>query len=106
MKRFFHFVALMLLGSSAQAGNSFSFVVGGHRIRIDAPRSCRSPSCVSVSIPGFIKRTDGRKQRLGSHRTMRRRAVRICAQSTSGQQGRDGAQHEAESGGPVDREYL
>ena len=51
MKRFFYFVVLMLLSSSAQAGNSFSLVVGGHRIRIEAPRSCRSPSCVSVSIP-------------------------------------------------------
>jgi len=55
MKRFFYFVVLMLLSSSAQAGNSFSFVVGGHRIRIDAPRSCRSPSCVSVSIPGIYQ---------------------------------------------------
>ena len=32
MKRFFYFVVLMLLSSSAQAGNSFPFVVGGHRI--------------------------------------------------------------------------
>ena len=53
--RFFYFVVLMLLSSSAQAGNSFSLVVGGHRIRIDAPRSCRSPSCVSVSIPGIYQ---------------------------------------------------
>ena len=55
MKRFFYFVVLMLLSSSAQAGNSFSLVVGGHRIRIEAPRSCRSPSCVSVSIPGIYQ---------------------------------------------------
>ena len=55
MKRFFYFVVLILLSSSAQAGNSFSLVVGGHRIRIEAPRSCRSPSCVSVSIPGIYQ---------------------------------------------------
>jgi hypothetical protein len=53
MKRFFYLVVLMALGSSAQAGNSFSFVVAGHRITIEAPRDCNSPSCVSVSIPGI-----------------------------------------------------
>jgi uncharacterized protein (DUF2147 family) len=46
---------LMVLSSSAYAGNSFSFVVGGHRIRIEAPRYCNSPSCVSVSIPGIYQ---------------------------------------------------
>jgi uncharacterized protein (DUF2147 family) len=45
----------MVLSSSAQAGNSFSFAVGGHRIRIEAPRYCGSPSCVSVSIPGIYQ---------------------------------------------------
>jgi hypothetical protein len=53
MKRFFYLVVLMALSSSAQAGNSFSFVVAGHRITIEAPRDCNSPSCVSVSIPGI-----------------------------------------------------
>jgi hypothetical protein len=52
MKRFCFFLALMVLSSSAHAG-SFSFVVAGHRIRIEAPRHCRSASCVSVSIPGI-----------------------------------------------------
>jgi hypothetical protein len=53
MKRLCFLAVLMALSSSAQAGNSFSFVVGGHRIRIEAPRHCHSPSCVSVSIPGM-----------------------------------------------------
>ncbi|MFH1343742.1 MAG: DUF2147 domain-containing protein [Pseudomonadota bacterium] len=53
MKRFCFLAVLMVLSSSAHAGNSFSFVVGGHRIRIEAPRHCRSPSCISVSIPGI-----------------------------------------------------
>src|ERR1700691_4202734 len=53
MKRFFYLVVLMALSSSAQAGNSFSFVVAGHRITIEAPGDCNSPSCVSVSIPGI-----------------------------------------------------
>lgn len=53
MKRFCFLALLMVLSSSADAGNSLSFVVGGHRIRIEAPRHCRSPSCVSVSVPGI-----------------------------------------------------
>lgn len=59
MQRFCFLVVLMLLGSSAYAGNSFSFVVGGHRIRIEAPRHCHSPSCVSVSIPGIYQMRRG-----------------------------------------------
>jgi uncharacterized protein (DUF2147 family) len=53
MKRIYYVVMLMLVSSSAHAGDSFSFVLGGHRIRIEAPRYCNSPSCVSVSIPGI-----------------------------------------------------
>jgi uncharacterized protein (DUF2147 family) len=60
MKRFFYFIVLMLLSSSAYAGNSFSFVVGRHRIHIEAPRHCHSPSCVSVSIPGIYETRRGR----------------------------------------------
>jgi hypothetical protein len=53
MKRFCTLVALMVLSSSADAGESFSFTIGGHRVRIEASRHCRSASCVSVSIPGI-----------------------------------------------------
>ena len=62
MKRFCYFIALIALSSSAQASDSFSFVVAGHRISIEAPRHCRSASCVSVSIPG-IYRSDRRSDR-------------------------------------------
>jgi uncharacterized protein (DUF2147 family) len=55
MKRFCYFIALMALSSSAYAGDSYSFVVAGHRIHIEAPRHCRSASCVSVSIPGIYR---------------------------------------------------
>jgi uncharacterized protein (DUF2147 family) len=53
MKRFGLFAALMLLGSPADAG-SYSFVIGGHHIHVEAPRHCRSPSCVSLSAPGLF----------------------------------------------------
>ena len=55
MRRFCYFLALMAFSSSAQASDSFSFVVAGHRISIEAPRHCRSASCVSVSIPGIYR---------------------------------------------------
>jgi hypothetical protein len=51
----FYLAVLMLLSPSAYAGNSFSFVIGGHRIHIEAPSHCDSPSCVSVSIPGIYR---------------------------------------------------
>jgi hypothetical protein len=52
MKRSCCFAVLMLLSSSAHAGNSLSFVLGGHRIRIETSMHCNSASCVSISIPG------------------------------------------------------
>jgi uncharacterized protein (DUF2147 family) len=61
MKRFFCLAILTLLGSPAYA-SSYSFVVAGHAIHIEAPRHCRSTSCVSVSIPGIYetrRRRDG-----------------------------------------------
>jgi hypothetical protein len=65
MRRFCALAVLMVVSSSAYAGESFSFSVGGHRIHIEAPRHCRSASCVSVSIPGVYEtrrrdREDGR----------------------------------------------
>jgi Uncharacterized protein conserved in bacteria (DUF2147) len=55
MKRLFYLVVLLVLSSSAYAGESFSFVVAGHRIRIESSSHCNSPSCVSVSIPGIYQ---------------------------------------------------
>lgn len=51
------FMVLMAVSSSAQAG-TISFSVGGHRVRIEAPRGCSSSSCASISIPGFRKNDD------------------------------------------------
>jgi uncharacterized protein (DUF2147 family) len=55
MKRWCYLVLPMVLSTSAYAGESFSFVVAGHRIRIEASSHCDSPSCVSVSIPGVYE---------------------------------------------------
>jgi uncharacterized protein (DUF2147 family) len=54
MKRLCCLVVLTLLSSSALA-DSISFSVGGHRIRIEAPRNCRSSSCASVSVSGLFE---------------------------------------------------
>lgn len=59
MKRLCVLVVLMLASSSAGAG-TISFSVGGHRIRIEAPRGCGSSSCASISIPGVY---ESRKKR-------------------------------------------
>ena len=50
MRRFGYFAELMMLSSSAHAGEVHSFVVGGHHIRIEARRHCASLSCISWSI--------------------------------------------------------
>jgi hypothetical protein len=59
MKRFLALMVLMAVSSSAEAG-SFSFSVGGHRIRVEAPRGCSSSSCARISIPGVY---ESRKKR-------------------------------------------
>ena len=52
MKRIACLMMLTALSSPACARDSYSFVVGGHRIHVEASPHCRSLSCVSVSIPG------------------------------------------------------
>ncbi|MCP3385163.1 DUF2147 domain-containing protein [Bradyrhizobium sp. CCGUVB4N] len=41
-------IALTVIAPAAQAG-SYSFTISGHRFHVEAPRNCRSTSCVSVS---------------------------------------------------------
>jgi len=59
MHRFGPLVALMALSGTAHAADSFSFVISGHRVHIEAPRNCRSASCVSMSISGLHARQGG-----------------------------------------------
>jgi uncharacterized protein (DUF2147 family) len=60
MKRLSFLTMLVVLGSSAsttaQAG--YSFVIGGHRIHIEARHGCRSLSCVSWSDSASRNRRD------------------------------------------------
>ena len=59
-KLYFAAAAAMLLAtSSAQAGgNSFSFQIEGHRIRIEAPRNCASLDCIKISAPSLKGKFD------------------------------------------------
>ncbi len=59
MKRLIIAAALLLSVSAAQAGENYSFDIGGRTVRIHAPRGCNSPSCISISIPGVYD--SGRK---------------------------------------------
>jgi uncharacterized protein (DUF2147 family) len=43
--------ALLLATTSADAGNSISFQIDGHQVRIAVPRNCDSLSCISISVP-------------------------------------------------------
>jgi hypothetical protein len=45
-------IALAASAPAAQAG-SYAFSIGGHRFHVEAPRNCRSSSCVSISGRGL-----------------------------------------------------
>jgi uncharacterized protein (DUF2147 family) len=63
MKRCFTIAVLLLASPAANAGDSYSFDIGGRTIHIDTPRDCNSPSCVSVSIPGVYEQGPKRTKR-------------------------------------------
>jgi hypothetical protein len=52
MKRLCFLAVLLALSSSASAGGSVSFNLGGHRVHIESSKHCRSVSCASVSVSG------------------------------------------------------
>src|SRR3982074_1029398 len=54
MKKFYLAAALLLATTSAHAGgNSVSFQIEGHRIRIEAPRNCSSLDCIKITAPSL-----------------------------------------------------
>jgi uncharacterized protein (DUF2147 family) len=63
MKRLFAIGALLLANSTAYAGQSYSFEVGGRTIHIEAPSDCDSPACLSISIPGVFEQGPKRSKR-------------------------------------------
>jgi uncharacterized protein (DUF2147 family) len=59
MKKLAIAAALLLTASTAQAGQNYSFEIGGRTVRIHAPRGCDAPSCISIAILGLYD--SGRK---------------------------------------------
>lgn len=55
MKLVVAIAALLMTGTLAQAGDSYSFEIGGRSVFIHAPSNCGSPSCLTVSIPGVFE---------------------------------------------------
>jgi uncharacterized protein (DUF2147 family) len=53
MKKLYILAALMMATTSAHAGNSISFEIGGHKVHIETPRDCDSLSCLKISAPGL-----------------------------------------------------
>ena len=53
MKKLFVLAALLMATPSAHAGNSISFQIEGHKIRVHAPRNCSSLSCIQISAPSL-----------------------------------------------------
>jgi uncharacterized protein (DUF2147 family) len=53
MKKLFVLAALLMATPSAHAGNSISFQIEGHKIRVQAPRNCNSLSCIQISAPSL-----------------------------------------------------
>jgi len=52
MKMRYVLAALLMSGTAAHAGNSISFEINGHHVRIEAPKNCNELSCIQISAPG------------------------------------------------------
>jgi uncharacterized protein (DUF2147 family) len=53
MKKFYLLAALLMASTAAHAGNSVSLQIGGHKIRIEAPKNCDKLSCLQISAPSL-----------------------------------------------------
>lgn len=53
MKKLTIVAALLMASTAAHAGNSVSFDIDGHKVRIEVPRNCDRLSCIQVSAPGL-----------------------------------------------------
>ena len=53
MKKLYIIAALLMASTAAHAGNSVSFEIDGHKIRIEAPKNCDQLSCIKISGQGL-----------------------------------------------------
>jgi len=53
MKKICLLAALLMASSAAHAGDSIAFQIGGHKIRVEAPKNCDKLSCLHISAPSL-----------------------------------------------------
>jgi uncharacterized protein (DUF2147 family) len=53
MKKLYLLAALLMASTAAHAGNAVSLQIGGHNIRIEAPKNCDKLSCLQISAPSL-----------------------------------------------------
>ena len=53
MKKICLLAALLMASTAAHAGDSIAFQIGGHKIRIEAPKNCDKLSCLQISAPSL-----------------------------------------------------
>jgi len=53
MKKLYLLASLLMASTAAHAGNAVSLQIGGHKIRIEAPKNCDKLSCLQISAPSL-----------------------------------------------------
>jgi uncharacterized protein (DUF2147 family) len=53
MKKICLLAALLIASTAAHAGDSIAFQIGGHKIRVEAPKNCDKLSCLQISAPSL-----------------------------------------------------
>ena len=53
MKKICLLAALLMASTAAHAGDSIAFRIGGHKIRVEAPKNCDKLSCLQISAPSL-----------------------------------------------------
>jgi uncharacterized protein (DUF2147 family) len=53
MKKICLLAALLMASTAAHAGDTIAFQIGGHKIRIEAPKNCDKLSCLQISAPSL-----------------------------------------------------
>lgn len=52
MRKLLAIAGLILIGTTAQAAEHYTFQIGGRTVKIEVPNRCNDISCISVSVPG------------------------------------------------------
>jgi uncharacterized protein (DUF2147 family) len=67
MKKLYLIAALLMASTAAHAGNSLSFEINGHKVRLAVPDKCDQLSCLEISAPGLSGSDFGFKNNKSKH---------------------------------------